>query len=277
MTLSQPCFALPSTIPHRPTPSSLPVCRRHFQTHPPTRCATTLPSTYTELRTQAVSAVQSALSQGMPLLEVQFPAVSNMATAALNELLDANREFVREFLLSFTPRHPRGAVIAVFPDAGEARLAAKVYGKVPFAVGAIPRDGKTPSYVSGEDGMVTVVNPGFNVDEWMNMELLAGDKPVVAVNADLDKVRGGYYPRLFYPGLFKVKTRFLSRFEAAYYVKQFSNGGTLMRCFPEPWTLFYKSAEGGETRVVWTGEERPDFVEVERILAAKRVEDMSRR
>lgn len=213
----------------------------------------------------------------MPLLEVQFPAVPNMATAALNELLDANRSFVRDFLLSFTPCYARGAVIAVFPDVGEARLAMSAYGDVPFSVGAIPKDGQQPEYVTGPDGLVAVVNPGFNVDEWINMEALAGEKPVVAVNADLDKVRGGYYPKLFYPRLFKVKTRFLSRFVAVYYVKQFSNGGTLMRCFPEPWALFYKSMVTAETSVVWAGEERPDFVEVERILAAKRIEDMSRR
>lgn len=208
---------------------------------------------------------------------MQFPAVSNMATAALNELLDANRSFVREFLLSFTPRYPRGSVVAVFPDVGEARLAAKAFGEVPFAVAAIPKGGRRPNFVGGKDGLLAVVNPGFNVEEWINMELLEGDKPLVAVNADLDKVRGGYYPRLFYPGLFKVKTRFLSKFEAVYYVKQFSNGGTLMRCYPQPWTLFYKSNVSGESTVVWTGEERPEFVEVERILSAKRIEDMSRR
>lgn len=269
---SSPSFALaplprPSLPQRRRLPSSL------RQRRAP-RCATALPATYVQLRAQCTASVQAALSAGEPLVEVQFPAVPNMATAALNELLDANRAFVREFLLAFTPRYPRGAVVAVFPDVAEARLAAKAYGEVPFSVGAIPTDGRRPGYVDG-DGVVAVVNPGFNVAEWINMETLAGGKALVAVNADLDKVRGGYYPRVFYPGLYKAKTRFLSRFQAAYYVKQFSNGGTLMRAFPEPWTLFY--AGGGTSEVLWSGDERPDFVDVERMLAKRRMEDLSKR
>jgi hypothetical protein len=39
-----------------------------------------------------------------------------------------------------------------------------------------------------------------------------GGDPIVFINGDSDKVRGGYYPRLFYPGLWAVKQRFLSRF-----------------------------------------------------------------
>lgn len=237
------------------------------------RCAISLPANYDELREQAISAVQSALAAKLPLLEVQFPAVPNMATAALNELLDANRTFTRSFLLSFTPRFPANSVIAVFPDVGEARLASKAYGKVPFDVMAIPK-GKVPNYVKGE-GVVAVVNPGFNVDEWINMEKLQGDKTVLAINADLDKVRGGYYPRLFYPGLWKVKTRFLSKFEPAYYVKMFSKGGTLFRCFPERWKLFYYGRESVE--VVWEGDERPQFAEVEKLLAERQTRDLTNR
>lgn len=239
----------------------------------PTHCVTSLPNNYDQLREQAIVAVQSAIAAKLPLLEVQFPAVRNIATAALNELLDANRDFTRSFLLSFTPRYATNSVIAVFPDVAEARLANKVYGEVPFGVTAIPKEG-VPNYMKG-DGVAAVVNPGFNVDEWINMEKLQGDKTVVAINADLDKVRGGYYPRLFYPGLWKVKTRFLSKFVAAYYIKMFSNGGTLFRCFPEKWKLFYNGREGME--VLWEGEERPQFVEVEKLLTERRRRDLANR
>lgn len=236
----------------------------------PPRCATSLPSNYDQLREQATGAVQSALASKLPFLEVQFPAVRNMATAALNELLDANRDFTRSFLLSFTPRYAANSVIAVFPDVAEARLATKVYGEVPFGVTAIPKK-SVPDYMKGE-GVAAVVNPGFNVDEWINMEKLRGDKAVVTINADLDKVRGGYYPRLFYPRLWNVKTRFLSKFVAVYYIKMFSNGGTLFRCFPDNWKMFYNGKEG--MKVLWEGEERPRFVEMEKLLAERRRRDL---
>lgn len=231
------------------------------------KCSTALPSDYTQLCTQAATAVQSALSSNLSLIELQFPPVPNMATAALNQLHDANRSFVRPFLLKFTPRYPPQAVVAVFPDVSEAKLAARVYGKVPFGVAAIPSASDTPQFVRG-DGLVVVVNPGFNVDEWIRMELLQGDKPIVAVNADLDKVRGSYYPRLFYPGLWNVKTRFLSRFEPVYYIKQFAGGGTLFRCYPEKWTLLYTQGQ-----VLWEGDEKPAFTDVERLLRERRMAD----
>eukprot|EP00177_Eucheuma_denticulatum_P006189 GFKZ01011291.1.p1 GENE.GFKZ01011291.1~~GFKZ01011291.1.p1 ORF type:complete len:301 (-),score=27.72 GFKZ01011291.1:157-939(-) len=247
--------------------------RSSFRYGPRTRirsptCTTSLPSDYTQLCSQAATAVQSALASKLTLVEVQFPPLPNMATAALNQLLDANRSFVRSFLLNFTPRYPPDTVIAAFPDTAEAKLAAGVYGKVPFAVAAIPSTPDTPQFVQGP-GLIAVVNPGFNINEWIRMESLQGDKPLIAVNADLDKVRGSYYPRLFYPGLWNVKTRFLSRFEPVYYIKQFAGGGTLFRCYPDKWTLFYARGE-----VVWEGDEKPEFREVERLLRERRMADL---
>lgn len=253
----------------------LPVLRPPFsvRSHPRSRsrvptCTTSLPSNYTQLCSQAATAVQSALSSNLTLIEVQFPPLPNMATAALNQLLDANRSFVRSFLLNFTPRYPPDSVIAVFPDNAEAKLAAGVYGKVPFAVAAIPSTPDTPQFVNGH-GLIAVVNPGFNINEWIRMESLQGDKPLIAVNADLDKVRGSYYPRLFYPGLWNVKTRFLSRFEPVYYVKQFAGGGTLFRCYPDKWTLLYAQGE-----VIWEGDDKPEFRDVERLLRERKMADL---
>lgn len=181
------------------------------------------PSSYPALRAEAFAATGAALAAGVLLAEVQFPAVPNMATAALNEVLDANRAFAREFARGFVARGWR--VNAVFGDVGEARLAVEAWGDDKrVGVRAIPRkgDSRPEGYLRGEgDGVCIVVSPGFNVAEWIDMERLEieGGDPIVVVNGDLDKTRGGYYPRLFYPGLWKVRERFLSRFESVYYVK----------------------------------------------------------
>lgn len=101
-----------------------------------------------------------------------------------------------------------------------------------------------------------------------------GGDPIVLLNGDLDKVRGGYYPRIFYPGLHKVKDRFLSRFEETYYLKMFSNGGTLMRRYGEPWTLRYRNTNNDVTVLLETFDKRPEFVQVENTLRNARTQDL---
>jgi Domain of unknown function (DUF1995) len=250
-----------------------------------------VPEDYNALRKEAIASTKAALADGAMLIELQFPAVANMATAALNQLFDANRDFTREFLRAFTPKYPARRINVVFPDEGEARLAKKAWGDVPFTVRAIPKSMKAgrPSYVrpveadastspGGDDGrdggLVVIVNPGFNISEWICMELLKGRDPIILINGDLDKVRGSYYPRLFYPGLHKTKDRFLSLFEETYYWKQFSNGGTLLRRYGEEWTLLYRNAANSETSMLTTFRERPQFRVVEDILRARRNEDL---
>ncbi|PXF46101.1 hypothetical protein BWQ96_04107 [Gracilariopsis chorda] len=216
-----------------------------------------------------------ALSSGKPLIELQFPPISNMATAALNELLDANRAFTRDLMRSLVPKYDAKDLRVLFPDVGEARLARDVYGDVPFGIGVIPK--QQPEFVQ-RAGVAVIVNPGFNISEWINIQNLVSEDSkctLVTVNADFDKVRGGYYPRLFYPGLHKARDKVLKRFEEIYYIKSFSNGGTLLRRFPEGWKLFYADKDG--TTLIWEGEERPEFRWVEQQLGRKRMEDLAGR
>lgn len=240
-----------------------------------------LPSDYAALREQAVSSVRTALADGVTLCEVQFPPVANMATAALNQIQDANRAFARDFITPFIAELGVGAVEVVMPDAAEARLAKKLWGdETAFGIRAIPKPG-SDSFVRSQASkspddpkkLVVCVNPGFNVSEWIDMESLEGLDPVILINGDLDKVRGGYYPRIFYPGLHAVKDRFLSRFEPVYYVKQFSNGGTLFRAYPSQWLLFYTPVEAGTSKLVRSFESRPEFRLVEDLLRNERTAD----
>lgn len=232
------------------------------------------------MRLQAIDAALIALEKNETLIELQFPAVSNMATAALNQLLDANRSFTKQLLFACRPRFPSSDLHAIFQDKGETKLAMKTFGKdMPFSISSLPRDDKSiPAFVQGNgqgngQGIMVVVQPGFNVDEWISMERLQGPLPIVTVNADLDKVRSNYYPRLFYPGLHAAKNRFLSKFGEVYYLKPFSNGGTLFKRYPDIWRLFY-TQRSGETVQVWSGDTRPPFVQVEKQLSQCRQDDL---
>ncbi len=150
--------------------------RRLNRSRAPRACVAPPPSSYALLKEEATESIQLALRDGVRLLEVQFPPVANMATAALNELLDANREFGGAFARSLAPRYDSGRVDVVFPDVGEAKLAKKAWGDTPFGIRALPKKGlggPTPNYVTGDgDGVMVVVSPGFNVSEWICMEAL---------------------------------------------------------------------------------------------------------
>jgi Domain of unknown function (DUF1995) len=196
--MSISAFSVPCPCRAR-APEAPRVCAR-FRSRAVTVCSS-LPSDYDVVRQEAVSATRSALEAGVPLIELQFPPIANMATAALNQLLDENRAFTREFLRPFTPQYKRERINIVFPDSKEARLAQKTWGDVPFTIQSIPKNKEhgAPSYVRsaaepgaiGEDrGLMIVVNPGFNVSEWINMEVLQGGDPIILINGDLDKVRG---------------------------------------------------------------------------------------
>lgn len=50
------------------------------------------------------------------------------------------------------------------------------------------------------------------------------------------QLRGGYYPRIFYPGLYNAKERFLKNFETMYYLKALP-GGWIFRKAPEDWQV----------------------------------------
>ena len=50
------------------------------------------------------------------------------------------------------------------------------------------------------------------------------------------QLRGGYYPRIFFPGLYNAKERFFKNFETVYYLKALP-GGWLFRRAPEDWQV----------------------------------------
>lgn len=271
-------FSLPPPLPASPQRRSR-TCRRrtpHASTPNPASPPPTLPASYDEIRLRAANAVAQACTAKVPLQELQFPSVSNIATAALNELLDANRAHARTLLTRLRTTLAPRTLTALFPDSGETALAARAWhNESPSPIAAL--DAPPPSL-----DIALVVNPGFNVSEWFALEALQAPV-VIALNADLDRVRSGYYPRIFYPRLYDTRTRFLSGFQEVFYLKNLADGGTLLREFPGEWTLFYRPLPKGRTdpppppTVLWTGSERPEFKEVLARLKAARTEDQLRR
>lgn len=75
-----------------------------------------------------------------------------------------------------------------------------------------------------------VIQPGNGgpVEDWCNCEKMALGQPettMVVINGALDKVRGGFYPAVFFPKLAATVDRFWKKFEAAFYLKPFSDKG----------------------------------------------------
>lgn len=56
--------------------------------------------------------------------------------------------------------------------------------------------------------------------------------PIVVFNGELDRIRSGYYPALFFPKLGQLAKTFIPKFETAFYIHNFkgSRGGTVQQC-----------------------------------------------
>lgn len=228
-----------------------------------------LPNSFDDIRLRAATSIKRALSAEIALIEVQFPSVPNLNTAALNQLLDANRQHARIILSRLKPEDYSGGLTALFPDNGEATLAAKAWREnLPCAIGSLS------SHESSEnsEGVVVCVNPGFNVSEWFSMQSLSS-KFIVSLNGDLDRIRSGYYPRIFYPKLYKTRTEFLVNFQEVFYLKPLADGGMLFREYPKDWVLYYKPLSEQKSVVLWQGETRPEFKEVQSLLKNARIKD----
>jgi hypothetical protein len=86
--------------------------------------------------------------------------------------------------------------------------------------------------------------------------------PIIFFNAELDRLRGGYYPALFYPKMAKISRELIPQMEAAFYVHNFKGQGAaaLFRVYPGPWQVLVRTHDG--MRVVHTQEQRLSLREV---------------
>lgn len=98
--------------------------------------------------------------------------------------------------------------------------------------------------VDGENSPATIafiIQPGNGgpVEDWVNCEkihLASPETSMVIINGALDKVRGGYYPGVFFPKLAATVDRFFKKFESVFYLKPITDKGVygwLYRVYPE--------------------------------------------
>ena len=131
--------------------------------------------------------------------------------------------------------------------------------------------------VTGENSpaeMSLVIQPGNGgpVEDWVNCEkihLASTETKLVIINGALDKVRGGYYPGVFFPKLAATVDRFYKKFESVFYLKPISDKGVygwLYRVYPESWQVVLQTPrekKNGERyvedTVVFTSDERPSY------------------
>ncbi|CBJ27978.1 conserved unknown protein [Ectocarpus siliculosus] len=241
------------------------------------QCLTKIPSgkdPYAAVKKQTAEATQDAINAGIKLIELEFPPVRGKLDISLGETLDANRSFARELARSFSARMGK-ALWLVFPDDAEAELAQNTYGGTTFRVVGI--NSAIKDLKDEECQMQIVVNPGFDVNEWIVLDsLVRPDVPMVMLNGNLDKLRGGYYPRIFFPGLYNAKERFLKKFETVYYLKALP-GGWIFRRAPEDWQVVSaaqsekRGQRAAESKVLSSTPDRPDYnTAVKTVQAARR-------
>ena len=158
----------------------------------------------------SIDSCKKALNTGQKLLEIDFIA-NRKNDLSVAETLDTTRMFTKEFIKPFATTFGNDLWL-LFPERSEQQRALQVWGlsgdNAPITVTCIK---DALAYLSKGAGaanmppkLMIAVNPGFNIDEYIDLAAIgsrAGDCPLIIINGQLDRIRNGYYPSLFYPGL----------------------------------------------------------------------------
>lgn len=247
---------------------------------------------------QAQEATLAALADGHRLIEIDFPSAGLMAVAGdaegVNEM-NYNSQHLRQFCRIFQDKSKAATTRIFFPDIGEFNIAKYGKSKDPNAgswdieavwdqtsiqldyltkpsglldIGIDLSKFDPAARVKSTDELLIMAYPSFDPREmeavgkvWYGAAKDQGQS-VILFNAELDRLRNGYYPKLFYPKMAKLSKEFIPKVEAAYYLHNFkgAGGGALFRAYPGPWQVLLRLQEG--MMVVHTQEERPSLRQV---------------
>jgi len=126
--------------------------------------------------------------------------------------------------------------------------------------------------VKDTDELFVIAYPHFNPREEMGavFELYqqvaqSRGMPIIIFNGELDRLRGGYYPSLFFPELARLTNEFLPNFETAYYIHNFkgTRPGVLFRAYPGPWCVFRRNPQNlDDLRLIYTSDTAPSLKQV---------------
>ncbi|HBC42174.1 MAG TPA: DUF1995 domain-containing protein [Pseudanabaena sp.] len=206
-----------------------------------------LPNNLEDMTEQAIAATYQAIADGATriLVDLRFPELKSMPIAY-------------EFARSFNERYGN-AWHAIFSDAGTAALAKREWADLDVSVRGV-NEGRRA--IREEDKAFLLVEPSsVEVDQVEKLVQLAGDRPFVMLNPRLENSEVGL-------GLSarRLRDRFLSTFETAYYIKPLELGA-LWRCYPQTWQMWANTEEG--MRFLSGVEQRPSSDDIDRLFLQK--------
>ncbi|DBB02056.1 hypothetical protein WJX77_010807 [Trebouxia sp. C0004] len=249
------------------------------------------PTDYSTAVRQAQNATLAAIADGHKLIEVEFPTSSLQGVSGdaegCNEMT-YSMGYLRQFCRSF--QQNAAATRIFFPDKKEMEVAKtgkgiEEEGGAVFDVTKFQLDYlTTPSGLLDigidltkvditartrpADELYIIAYPHFNVNEIIAVDELYqkiakdANSPIVVFNGELDRIRSGYYPALFFPKLGKLAKTFIPHFESAYYIHNFKGhkGGVLFRAYPDPWQVLRR--HGNKLELIHTQETMPVLKDV---------------
>lgn len=208
--------------------------------------STVLPESLETSVSQAVDAVQAALSNGVSRVQVElvFQELKPMGVAYqfLKESPDLG-ENVKVF----------------FSDAGAAALARRDWEDIAYTLKGIE---ELLEPVQPEDEAFVLVAPtSVEVAQAEKVATEAGDRPYILLNPklqDVSVVGIGYAGR-------QLRERFLNTIETAYYLCPL-NAGLVYRAYPGEWQI-YRETESGDYELLKTLSSRPTSEDIDAAFA----------
>ena len=209
-----------------------------------------LPNSLEDAIAQSRVAVQAALADGCTRIQVEFlfPELKFMPVA-------------EQFLPLFTEYDSRLKIF--FADAGAAALARRDWGDAPFQILDIGtgRAASLQAKIQPEDEIFLFIAPtSVEVPQLEKLCEVIGDRPLVLLNPRLEDagtVGIGYTAR-------KVRDRFISTIESAYYLRPIDDETALYRCYPGQWEVWLET--DGEYQRIAELPKRPSGDELDLIL-----------
>ncbi|CEM15914.1 unnamed protein product [Vitrella brassicaformis CCMP3155] len=229
----------------------------------------------TEMARQAAESTLAALKDGIDKICIEFPVKPEKGDVSLGETLDETVRFSSMWSRRLGAI-PNGHLI-LFADPQEQRLALE--GFDPTAdVSNI--DSYIEALKKGSDaapsttGLQTFMCPGWTgrYTEYVSIEKhCANIAPTVIINGQLERLRRGYYPRFFYPGVNAAMDRWYSKFEYTYVIIReatpFADRSLwVIRRYPEDWRVV--KVQDGRQEILLETPDKPDEDAVERLVMA---------
>ena len=215
---------------------------------------------------RSLSGIKSILKDepNCDLVEVEFlPLRKN--DISVSETLDSNTNFVVNLSKLLSDDE---STWIVFPDRKEASLALGTHNfgncMVTYIKEAIYMINECEN--TKEPNLCILVNPGFNIEEWILAADLSNNEtkfPIISINGNLDRLRNGYYPGIFYPGLSKVSKKFYWKAKQAFFLQPIAVDGNrfagyLAREYPGPFEILSRKRNDPYYQVIHQMENNQD-------------------